>query len=308
MDHKPTLFVSIASYKDPEVINTVKDLFSNSTGVFDITVCVYSQIDLEDHSWDELDTIENVLHVKVDYRTAKGVCWARAQVQKYYNKQDYYMQIDSHIIFEKGWDAILLKDHTDGLSYGRKAIVTAYPPAYEFDDKGNRCIPIKQATKFDMNMANGIPSAAAAFKDKDEFPEQEFFIAGGFLFTSGDWVENVPYDEELFFLGEEITLAIRSYTAGYFIFSPTQFVCAHLYQVAQREEKKRPNFWDKTEERTRDILWHQRNKTSLLKTLHICRGEWFGKYGIQSPELYLEFYGRIKAYNPIVDLQKVVMK
>lgn len=307
MANKPTLFVSIASYKDPEVLFTVKDLFNKSTGVFDIKVCVFSQIELTDTYWDELDSIDNVLHVKVDYRTARGVGWARAQAQSYYTDEDYYMQVDSHILFEEGWDKILLEDYNNGISYGRKAIVTAYPPAYEFNDDNERFIPNKKATKFDMNVANGIPSAAAAFKDDDDFPEQEFFIAGGFLFTSGSWVKEVPYDEEIFFLGEEITLAIRSYTAGYFIFSPTRFVCAHLYQIAQKQGEKRPNFWDKSEERTRTVLWHQRNKTSLLKAQHICRGEWFGKYGIQDLELYMEFYGRLKAYNPLIDLQKVLV-
>lgn len=306
---KPTVFVSIASYKDPEVLNTVKDLFAKCSGELEPHVCVFSQIDLDDDTFDPLDDMLNVKHIKVDYREAKGVCWARAQAQRYYDGEDYYMQIDSHIIFDDDWDKLLLKDHNDALTYGRKAIITAYPPAYEFDEKGERFIPNKKATKFDMNVVNIIPSAAAAFKEDDDFPEQEFFIAGGFLFTSGDFVENVPYDEELFFLGEEISLAIRAYTAGYFIFSPTKFVCAHLYQIAQREEKKRPNFWDKGEETNRkSIKWHQRNRTSLHKVQLICRGEWYGKYGIQDEDLYIEFYMRMRSYSPIVDLKKVILK
>lgn len=302
-----SLFVSIANYKDPETIFTVKNLLEKASGELKIRICVFSQIDLQDNSFDELDDIPEVHHVRIDFRKARGVCWARKICQSYYGGEDYYMQIDSHILFEDNWDKILIKDHEDALKYGRKAIITAYPPAYEFDQKGNRIIPNKIATRFDMNVVNIIPSAAAKFSEDMEFPEQEFFIAGGFLFTTGSFVADVPYDEEIFFLGEEITLAIRAYTAGYFIFAPTKFVCAHLYQVAQPKDQKRPLFWDRTEERTRKIAWHLREKTSRLKVQHICRGEWFGLYGIQDQKLYLEFYGRLRAYDPRIDLQKVVL-
>ena len=300
-----TLFVSIANYKDPEVLNTVQNLLENASGDLDIHILVYSQIDLEDKSFDSLDSIPQVKHIKVDFREAKGVCWARKNAQSYYNGEDYYLQIDSHIIFEKNWDRLLLEDHVRALQFGRKAILTAYPCAYEFDTEGERYIPNKSPTRFDMNVVNIIPSAAAKFIDPSDDVEQEFFIAGGFLFTTGDFVTAVPYDEEIFFLGEEITLAIRAYTAGYFIFAPSKFICAHLYQVAQKE--KRPVFWDRTEERARKISWTLRDKTSKIKVQHICRGQWFGKYGIQNHQLYLEYYSRLRAYDERVDLQKVIL-
>jgi len=303
--NKKTLFVSIANYKDSETINTVNNLLTNASGDLEIHVCVFSQIDLEDKSFDSLDNIPNVQHIKCDFRQAKGVCWARKTCQSYYNGEDYYMQIDSHIIFAENWDRLLIQDHDKALRYGRKAILTAYPCAYEFDENGERFIPHRSATRFDMNVVNIIPSAAARFVNDHEEPEQEFFIAGGFLFTSGDFVETVPYDEEIFFLGEEITLAIRAYTAGYFIFAPTKFICAHLYQVAQKE--KRPIFWDRSEERARKLSWTLRDKTSRIKVENICRGNWFGKYGVQDQKLYLEFYGRLRAHDPRIDLQKVYL-
>lgn len=304
---KKTLFVSIANYKDPECIFTVRNLLEKASGNIDIRICVFSQIDPEDDSFDELNTIKEVEHVRCDFRKAKGVCWARKMCQAYYAGEDYYMQIDSHIMFAENWDQILLEDHENALKYGRKAILTAYPAAYEFNQEGVRFIPNKNATRFDMNVVNIIPSAAAKFAEDCEFPEQEFFVAGGFLFTTGNFVNEVPYDEEIFFLGEEITLAIRAYTAGYFIFAPTKFVCAHLYQVAQPEDSKRPMFWDRNEEKARKLAWYLRDKTSRLKVQHICRGEWFGLYGIQDQKLYLEFYGRLRAHDPRIDLQKVIL-
>ena len=122
---KKTLFVSIANYKDPECLFTVRNLLEKASGDLEIHICVFSQIDLEDRSFDELDSIENVNHVKYDFRKARGVCWARKQCQSYYNNEDYYLQIDSHILFTENWDRLLLEDHEKALKYGRKAILTA---------------------------------------------------------------------------------------------------------------------------------------------------------------------------------------
>jgi Glycosyltransferase (GlcNAc) len=303
-----TIFVSIANYKDPEVFNTVNELITKQSGDNRVNICVFSQIDLRDDSFDALDEIPQVEHVKVDYRLAKGVCWARAQAQKYYRGEDYYLQIDSHIVFTENWDRLLIQDHEMALGYGRKAVLTAYPCAYEFNEEGERFIPHRSATRFDMNVVNIIPSAAARFEADVDLPEQEYFIAGGFFFTTGDFIENVPYDEELFFVGEEITLAIRAYTAGYLIFSPTKFICAHLYQVAQKKNEKRPVFWDKAEDRGRDLSWTLRDRTSKIKASLICRGVWFGKYGIQNFNLYKEFAVRIALAHPVVNLDKVIIQ
>jgi hypothetical protein len=91
------------------------------------------------------------------------------------------------------------------------------------------------------------------------------------------------------------------------MFSPTKYICSHLYQVAQKKDEKRPVFWDRTEEKARKLAWHLRDKTSRIKVENICRGNWFGKYGIQDQKLYLEYYGRLRNYDPRVDLQKVML-
>ena len=302
-----SIFVSIASYKDPEVLNTVNELLTKQSGENRLRICVFSQIDLQDKTFDSLDEISEVIHIKVDFRTAQGVCWARSHAQKYYNGEDYFMQIDSHIMFAQDWDKKVIEDHELALSYGRKAIITCYPCAYEFNEKGERFIPMESRTVFDMNFKedDSVPWAIGRFENDTDMPDLQYFIAGGFHFTTGDFVNEVPYDEELFFLGEEITLAIRAYTAGYLIFSPTKFICAHLYQVAQKEREKRPVFWDSNEDKERKIKWGLRNETSMKKVKMVCRGEWHSKYGIQDEFLYKEYAKSVNLMYPELDLSRV---
>jgi hypothetical protein len=302
-----SIFISIANYKDLETLNTVKELIDKSSGKNQLKICVLSQIDLEDNRFDALDGIDEVQHVKVDYKLAQGACWARAEIQKYYSGEDYFMQIDSHMLFADDWDTMLIEDHSNALSYGRKAIITVYPVGYEFDENNERKIQNKCATRFILELKHKVPSAVAGFAQDMDFPEQEFFISGNFLFTTGDFVENVPYDPELFFFGEEISLAIRAYTAGYFMCAPTRFVCAHLYNRTESNNKDRSLFWDKGEDDKRKIKWWMRDTTSKIKVYHICLGNWYGKYGIQDHDLYLEYAARIRAQHPNIDLKQVTI-
>ena len=55
------------------------------------------------------------------------------------------------------------------------------------------------------------------------------FLAAGFLFTIGSFVEEVPYDPELYFFGEEIAMTLRAYTHGYDLFHPHQVLVWHDY-------------------------------------------------------------------------------
>jgi len=60
-------------------------------------------------------------------------------------------------------------------------------------------------------------------------PMRARFLSAGFLFTSGIFVEEVPYDPELYFFGEEISLSLRAFTSGYDLFHPVEAVVWHDY-------------------------------------------------------------------------------
>jgi hypothetical protein len=48
------IFVSIASYRDPELLPTLESLLSNAANPDDLTICIAWQYSLED-KWDKLD-------------------------------------------------------------------------------------------------------------------------------------------------------------------------------------------------------------------------------------------------------------
>ncbi|MGK4627081.1 GlcNAc-transferase family protein, partial [Raoultella ornithinolytica] len=61
-------------------------------------------------------------------------------------------------------------------------------------------------------------------------PVRGSYLAGGFIFTHGDFVSTVPNDPQIFFAGEEIAMAVRAFTYGYDIYHPHKPLLWHFYQ------------------------------------------------------------------------------
>ena len=49
-----------------------------------------------------------ISYLHIDPADARGPCWARAMAQTLMNDESYFLQIDSHTVFEKDWDEYLL--------------------------------------------------------------------------------------------------------------------------------------------------------------------------------------------------------
>lgn len=299
------IFVSVANYRDTETLNTVREMISTCSSQNELRVVVLSQLAPEDvHIFSPLSDMERVEHVITPARDSMGVCWARAKIQSYLADEDYYLQLDSHMAcWEQDWDRILIEDLCRAEKLWPKALLTAYPAAYDLDDIGERVASQREPTRFNLDMKHGIPGATSGYAPVVETPEEEFFVSANLLFSRSQLARDVPYDPELFFMGEEITLAIRAYTRGYRMFSPTRYVVAHRYA---RGRDGRAVFWQETEDHTRQVRWWQRDLTSKIKCAHVCRGEWFGTYGIADSALYEQFAFRVRRRYAGLDIRKTV--
>jgi hypothetical protein len=73
---------------------------------------------------------DQVRRIDIDYRQAKGPCYARALVQKLWAGEEFCLQIDSHMRFAQGWDDYLKAQLL--LCPTEKAVLTAYPGISDF--------------------------------------------------------------------------------------------------------------------------------------------------------------------------------
>jgi len=294
------IFISIAAYRDPELLPTLDNLLSNAANPDRLTICIAWQHSEED-KWDTLDKYKDDPRFKIidiPYNEAEGVCWARAKIQEYYQDEDYYFQLDSHHRFIKNWDAELI----DMVNYLQcrgyyKPLLSTYLPSY-FPDKDpgeriNECWMLN----IDRFLPEGAvflrPQGLDGWKDMKE-PVLARFISAHFIFTLGKFAKEVPYDPNFYFHGEETSLAVRAYTNGYDLFNPHKVYAWHEYT---REGKKK--HWDD------DSIWGQRDKNSYARfrklfgmegDCSMCMMKHFGKYwfGLERSLTQYEQYAGLK--------------
>ena len=275
-----TIFVQIASYRDPQLLPTLKDMLDKSDHPENLRIGICWQHSDQD-VWDNLDEFKDDPRfriIDINYTESKGVCWARNSIQQLYQDEKYTLQLDSHHRFVKGWDTELINMVLYLQSKGHpKPLLTAYIPSFDPDNDPGARVKEPWKMNFDRFIPEGavffLPASFDTWENKDE-PLPARFYSAHFAFTLGEFSKDVQHDTEYYFHGEEISVAARAYTHGYDLFHPHKVLIWHEYT-----RKGRTKQWDD------DKKWGNRNKASHLKNRKLFEmdGEKrdidFGKYG-----------------------------
>jgi len=237
---RPTIFVSIASYRDPDCQNTVRDLFEKAAYPDRVYLGICWQfIPGEDDDCFALTTRpKQVRRIDVDASESRGVCWARSRVQELWRGEDYYLQIDSHMRFVAGWDERLIS--MLGRCPAAKPVLSTYPLAFTPPDQlAQDAIVTIHPKAFDEHGILAQKSYLTPIEQAPALPAPNAFIGAGLIFARGNFVEEVPYDPYLYFSGEEISLAVRLWTKGWDVFTPNEVIAYHDYG----NRPDRPRHW-----------------------------------------------------------------
>ena len=87
---KDKIFIQIVSYRDNQLLPTIKNCIENAHCPENLVFCIAWQHSTEDE-WDTLDECQNDIRFKIidiNYRDSEGVCWARNKIQQYYDNED----------------------------------------------------------------------------------------------------------------------------------------------------------------------------------------------------------------------------
>jgi glycosyltransferase involved in cell wall biosynthesis len=292
------IYISIASYRDPQLLPTLRDCIKNADHPENLVFGIAWQ-HAEEDTWDNLDEFKNDTRfriIDVPYKDSKGACWARNQCHQHYGGEEYYLQLDSHHRFIEGWDTECIKMIKQLQKKGhKKPLLTSYIPSFDPDNDPESRIMEPWWMTFDRFIPEGaiffLPATIPNWK-KLKSPIPSRFLSAHFIFTLGQWCTEVPYDPEYYFHGEEISLAVRSYTHGYDLFHPHKVIAWHEYT-----RKGRTKQWD------HDIEWgnrnshcHKRNR-ALFAVDGECRcGIEFGPYdfGTERTLFQYEAYAGIR--------------
>lgn len=260
MEENGKIFIQIASYRDPELLNTLQDCIDKSKYPENLVFGICWQHSKEDE-WDTLDDYKDDPRfriVDVDYTESKGACWARNTLQQQYGGEQYTLQLDSHHRFIQDWDEELITMLKSLQDKGhQKPLLTSYISSYDpqNDPEGRTQVP--WLMNFDRFIPEGavffLPATIPNWETMTE-PIPARFYSAHFAFSLGSFVEEVPHDPNYYFHGEEISIAVRAYTHGYDLFHPHKIIAWHEYTRRGRTKQ-----WDD------DKTWGNKNSESHLR-------------------------------------------
>ena len=254
------IFIQIASYRDPQLIPTIKSALENAKKPDNLVFGITRQFhpddkfdDLSEYSGDERFRV-----LDIPYNESKGACWARNQIQQLYNKETYTLQIDSHMRFAPNWDVEMIKMVKDLQKKGyKKPLLTGYVSSFDPDNDPNGRTQEPWRMVFDRFIPEGavffLPETIPGWQNLTE-PVTARFYSAHFCFTLGKFAKEVQHDPEFYFHGEEISIAARAYTHGYDLFHPHKVLIWHEYT-----RKGRTKQWDD------DKQWVDKNNVSHKK-------------------------------------------
>lgn len=229
------IFVQIAAYRDPELLNTIRDCMANAAKPENLRISIAWQHSTDD-GWDTLDEFKDLPNINIldiNYTDAKGVCWARHLLNGQYKGEAYTLQIDSHHRFAKDWDLLYIEMleslRTDEC---KKPLLSSYLPSFDPSNDPESRLEAPWIMEFDRYAPEGNihfkPHTIDNWKELDS-PVPARFMSGHFIFADGIFTQEVMYDPEYYFHGEELNLSVRAYMAGYDIFAPHRTYMWHEY-------------------------------------------------------------------------------
>lgn len=231
-----SIFVQIPSYRDLELSKTIYSAINKASCENQINFGI-SNVVL--HEKEIFITNANPKWTKITVKTSIapesiGVLKSRKIANNLYDGEDYYLQIDAHMRFLKNWDIDLIGlINSYKKMFFQKPLISMYPASYWYDDN------------FNENYSESNTSTCIVFTENKSSFENTYIpsqtalavnincaytasIAGGFIFTIGEF-SNITPNEKITFWGEEILTAARAYTSGFDLLMSDKSYVSHLY-------------------------------------------------------------------------------
>lgn len=231
------IFVSIVSYRDPLLWDTIMSLLANKSGLCSLTIGVFEQIKFEDSlevKHPEIANMPYIRYKRIDPEYSDGVGWARHINSLQLNDEDFYYQIDSHALFDMNWDRELIKDYQLAAKKynNNKIVITTNCKNFHLDENGRLVKEGENAliacqSKYYYFAREYLLGAHGEWVNATPDVTDAIHIFAGNMFTRSDWVREVGINPNMFFHGEEQYLTMASFASGYQLCHSREIHCYH---------------------------------------------------------------------------------
>ncbi|WP_425155490.1 GlcNAc-transferase family protein [Candidatus Palauibacter sp.] len=225
---RPDVHVQIPSLDDPDTPATVASILEAPGCGVRVTVCLQS--DDPELAHRIVQAGAEVLHVPV--AASRGVGWARALAAAAWDDEPWVLGCDAHCRWEPGGIATLIAE-SESVGGG---VLSAYPASM-----ARCCATLIQLAEWPADRI--FPRFLGRGCGARERPRPARHIAGGMWFGPAAWQRAVPVDPSLPYGANEHALTIRSWTAGWDLWSPGAGVVRHAYGRRCRVTGGRRRMW-----------------------------------------------------------------
>jgi len=272
-----TIFVSMPSLNDDELVPTLYDLLKKTSDPYRITIAVFSQ-NIEHPNLDFLTEAGfTLIYDKIDLEDARGVGYARNYIQKKIDPSihKYHLQVDSHTRFIENWDNEIVAEYERLRPvWGDRVLFSSLPleyiplgdGKYEFyNDKQDTIIldPVLNED-FVFGRYGGRPRGMT----NREFGEEAYYASGAFIFGYSSLFVEAMTDPEIYYNGEEPVTSIRYYCKNIRLVCPPKHFIWHL--APGRIERK--HHWDLLDE------WRRDDHSAYVESLRLLSKERLAKF------------------------------
>ena len=196
------IFVNIAAYKDPDLLNTINDAFYRAKYSNRIFIGVSEQGDSPSKF---VQNTKNIRYKFTHYKTGKGTGFHRNEIySELYEGEDFCLTVDSHCRFKQNWDEIYVNAL---LERGENTILTGFPPNFDFDECYDYYTTERPHNTYNVisKLGNYYNISGKGIGVQDDFKETAV-VSGSNTFSSGAFTQLSTYDNYLHpFLDQEIT-------------------------------------------------------------------------------------------------------
>lgn len=229
------IFVSIASYKDVDVTNTIVDLYNKS----EHSERVYVGLFLQDTP-EEISRIrcffsgflfKNNLKIKtIPFEDSKGCGWARNVILKeLYDDEDYFMCVDSHSRFLKKWDSVYVEAYKNA---PENAVISAFPQPFDFNQTYEQYNKRNTTTIYTPDKLPLLNDFTYCQKTTTERYEKVMSISGANIFGDTRLAKAITLDDYSFVHNKDQEIySLLIYLYGLDIYAIPQNVVWHKYIV-----------------------------------------------------------------------------
>ena len=269
-----SIFISVASYRDPELKSTLLSAIESSYNPKRLFFSIVSQGEESEHP--DLSDIEQLVggieYKKINYKNSMGACWARSIAQEPLTASyTYFLQIDSHMRFNKNWDTQIISKYKKSKEKWDKLIYTTYVYPYSYNDEGLEYFSSSTPTAVHLKVNSDQTFFEGTYKnyEGDTLGEETNYFSGHFAFGESDLFIETPYDGKLYFSGEEPSMAARFNDKDVSLVIPPINFLYHRY-----DRVGRTIHWDDNE------IWWKIDESSKNRLKLFFDGDPLDGYGV----------------------------